>query len=335
MENREQFISSLQALVNSKTPLPGEAPLVIPQDLIDSIYEAPTLTDAVNQAIAVLTGPNSPVSAGDITSIAGMSMEPTLGDPRYEDISAEGLPNFIGVPRNYAVDGVSIYDTDNEGNFLFYKDGSEFSLLANEPPEIVAAVQAELVNGGLLKVGEFVPGRWSTDAEDPSVVAFKKILGRANATGNPDFTVALRWYVDNQESVDAFGAEPAYLPPDYATTSQQVKNLFKTNLKRDPKPYELEMLANQLMSDTKKAFLASQPATLDVGDITGEELLTGNLGNHISEPEVQAETKIDPTARLYETFDRITKPEQERIQTSADIQTVNGIIIDAVTGLNR
>jgi hypothetical protein len=333
--DREQFISALQSLVNSKSAMPGQAPLVIPQDLIDSIYEAPTFTDAVNQAIAVLTGPNSPVSIGDIKSLAGLSTEPQLIDPKYDETIAQDLPNFIGVPRNYAVDGVSIYDTDNEGNFLFYKDGSEYSLLANEPPEIIAAVQAELVNGGLLSVGEFIPGRWSTDEKSPEVIAFKKVLGRANATGNPDFTVALRWYVDNQESVDAFGAEPAYLPPDYATASQQVKNLFKTNLKRDPKPYELEMLANQLLSDSKKAFLASQPATLDVGDITGEELLTGDLGNHITEPEVEADTKIDPTARLYETFDRITKPEQERIQTSADIQTVNGIIIDAVTGLNR
>jgi len=333
--DREQFISALQSLVNSKSPMPGQAPLVIPQDLIDSIYEAPTFTDAVNQAIAVLTGPRSPVSIGDIKSLAGLSTEPQLIDPKYDETIAQDLPNFIGVPRNYAVDGVSIYDTDNEGNFLFYKDGSEYSLLANEPPEIIAAVQAELVNGGLLSVGEFIPGRWSTDEKSPEVIAFKKVLGRANATGNPDFTVALRWYVDNQESVDAFGAEPAYLPPDYATASQQVKNLFKTNLKRDPKPYELEMLANQLLSDSKKAFLASQPATLDVGDITGEESLTGDLGNHITEPEVEADTKIDPTARLYETFDRITKPEQERIQTSADIQTVNGIIIDAVTGLNR
>ena len=333
--DREQFISALQSLVNSKSPMPGQSPLVIPQDLIDSIYEAPTFNDAVNQAIAVLTGPRSPVSVGDIKSLAGLSTEPQLIDPRYDETIAQDLPNFIGVPRNYAVDGVSIYDTDNEGNFLFYKDGSEYSLLANQPPEIIAAVQAELVNGGLLSVGEFIPGRWSTNVKSPEVIAFKEVLGRANATGNPDFTVALRWYVDNQESIDAFGAEPAYLPPDYATASQQVKNLFKTNLKRDPKPYELEMLANQLLSDSKKAFLASQPATLDVGDITGEELLTGDLGNHITEPEVEADTKIDPTARLYETFDRITKPEQERIQTSADIQTVNGIIIDAVTGLNR
>jgi len=121
---------------------------------------------------------------------------------------------------------------------------------------------------------------------------------------------------------------------DYATASQQIKNLFKTNLKRDPKPYELELLAQQLLTDSKQAYLATEEPELQLGNITGEELLTGNLGNHISQPEVQADTKIDPSARLYETFDKITKPEQQRIGESRDIQTTNNIIIDAVTGLS-
>ena len=197
------------------------------QDLIDVIYEAPSIEAAVQQAVAVLTGPNSPLSAGDIYAAGNLSVEPSLQDKTYEQITSNELPNFLGVPRNYAVDGVSIYSTDTEGNFLFYKDGAQFSLLANEPPGLVAAVQAELVNGGILQVGDFVPGKWSTDPKAPEVEAFKKVLGRANATGNPDFTVALRWYVDNQLSVDAFEPQEAYLPPDYATASQQIKNLFK------------------------------------------------------------------------------------------------------------
>jgi len=332
--DKDQLIQNLQALAASKSPLPGQAPLFIPQDLIDVIYEAPSIEAAVQQAVAVLTGPNSPLSAGDIYAAGNLSVEPSLQDKTYEQITSNELPNFLGVPRNYSVDGVSIYSTDTEGNFLFYKEGAQFSLLANEPPELVAAVQAELVNGGILQVGDFVPGKWSTDPKAPEVEAFKKVLGRANATGNPDFTVALRYYVDNQLSVDAFEPQEAYLPPDYATASQQIKNLFKTNLKRDPKPYELELLAQQLLTDSKQAYLATEEPELQLGNITGEELLTGNLGNHISQPEVQADTKIDPSARLYETFDKITKPEQQRIGESRDIQTTNNIIIDAVTGLS-
>ena len=106
--DKDQLIQNLQALAASKSPLPGQAPLFIPQDLIDVIYEAPSIEAAVQQAVAVLTGPNSPLSAGDIYAAGNLSVEPSLQDKTYEQITSNELPNFLGVPRNYAVDGVSI-----------------------------------------------------------------------------------------------------------------------------------------------------------------------------------------------------------------------------------
>ena len=54
-----------------------------------------------------------------------------------------------------------------------------------------------------------------------------------------------------------------------------------------------------------RAFEAQQPAQLDIGDISAEELLTGDLGNHIVEPPVQEETAIDPTSRMLQKFDEL------------------------------
>ena len=333
----EEFIQQLEALVNSKSPLPGQAPLFIPNEVKQILYEQPSVKAAADQAVVALTGTNSPISAGDIYRVAGMTSEPQLTDSQYTAGTFE-LPNFLGVPRNYEVDGVSIYTTDDQGEFLFYQSGAQYALMANQPPEIVAAIQAELVNANLLKLGEFVPGSWGglfIGDEQKDVEAFKKVLEHSNQTGNPDFTMSLRFFVDNQEAIDAFQPQPAYLPPDYATASQSVTNLFENQLGRKPKTYELELLANQLLADTKKAFDAKQPAQLDIGDISAEELLTGNLGNHIVEPLVQEETAIDPSARLLQKFDEITAKEQERLGANRDIQATNRIILNSITGAPR
>lgn len=333
----EQFIQNLISLVNSKSPLSGQSPLVIDQETIDTLLSQPTLDAAINNAIVALTGSNSPISPGDIRAAAQQSSEPQLGDPRYDHLTSE-LPAFLGVPRNYSVDGVSIYTTDENGDFLFYKQGSQYSLIANEPPEVVAALQAELVNAGLLKMGTFIPGRWSVEEDAPETEAFKTVLERANKTGDPDFTNSLRWFVDNQETMEAFEVEPAYLPPDYETVAQQVTNLFRNDqeIRRDPKPYEIKLLADQLIADSEKAWKANQPPKIDIGDITGEELMSGDLGNHIVYDEtVSEDSQINPTANMLATFDRITQNERERISDYDDIQRTNGIIIDSITGAPR
>ena len=200
----EEFIQQLEALVNSKSPLPGQAPLFIPNEVKQILYEQPSVKAAADQAVVALTGTNSPISAGDIYRVAGMTSEPQLTDSQYTAGTFE-LPNFLGVPRNYEVDGVSIYTTDDQGEFLFYQSGSQYALMANQPPEIVAAIQAELVNANLLKLGEFVPGSWGglfIGDEQKDVEAFKKVLEHSNQTGNPDFTMSLRFFVDNLEATN-------------------------------------------------------------------------------------------------------------------------------------
>jgi len=338
----EEFVKLLEQLVGSTKPEPGQSALFIPNEVKENLLSQPTVEAAVNQAIPLLTGANSNITAGDISSLAQMSGEPQLSSDKYsapQDVSA---PQYIGVSRNYSVDTgegtVSITETDVNGDPLFYTLGSEINLLINQPPEVIAAVQAELVNAGMLKLGEFIPGRWggtliNGDYKDQE--AFKNVLARANTTGNPDFTVALRYFVDNQEAIQDVGDEVAYLPPDYAGAVQDVKALFEKKLGRKPKSYELDLFANSLLADQKTLAMSKVPSKLDVGDITGEELMTGDLGNHIVPPPVQLESQINPGARLSERFDNITSKEQERLGVNRDIQRTNRNIIDSITGLLR
>ena len=69
----EQFIQNLISLVNSKSPLSGQSPLVIDQETIDTLLSQPTLDAAINNAIVALTGSNSPISPGDIRAAAQQS----------------------------------------------------------------------------------------------------------------------------------------------------------------------------------------------------------------------------------------------------------------------
>ena len=102
------------------------------------------------------------------------------------------------------------------------------------------------------------------------------------------------------------------------------------------KPYEIKLLADQLIADSEKAWKANQPPKIDIGDITGEELMSGDLGNHIVYDEtVSEDSQINPTANMLATFDRITQNERERISDYDDIQRTNGIIIDSITGAPR
>ena len=79
----EEFVKLLEQLVGSKEPEPGQSALFIPNEVKENLLSQPTVEAAVNQAIPLLTGANSPITAGDITSLAQMGLEPQLFSERY------------------------------------------------------------------------------------------------------------------------------------------------------------------------------------------------------------------------------------------------------------
>jgi len=242
-------------------------------------------------------------------------------------------PDYLGVTADYEPPsgGTDFYTTDDVVN-----------IFAGKSTEEKAAIQADLVNAGLLQMGSFKPGTWDLSTQN----AFKYILSAANQIGvTPEQKkTGARWkevltdYANNPLTVPK--PEAVYLPPDYDSVTNQVKNVFRQSLRRDPKNYELQLLANVLLSESKKQFEQQQKLSqlADDIDVTGEQLLTGSYGNHISstiKKAAEGMEQISPTDAMYSKFEEITKKEKERLGRNYDIQAVNSIILNSITGAPR
>ncbi len=238
-------------------------------------------------------------------------------------------PNYLGVTADYE---------PPQGGADFYTEEDNINLFAGKSAEEIAGIQADLINSGLLELGTFRPGDWDFSTQR----AFTVILSRANRLGvTPEQKAnGARWkevlidYSQNPTTVPK--PESVYLPPDYDAVQQQVKGLFRQQLNRDPKGYELKLLGDLLQSESKKAYELQQELQPDLdAQVTQEELLTGTYGNHLTPVVEPGVTEVSPSAALYQKFDEITEKEQERLGTNRDIQATNRIILNSITGAPR
>ena len=141
-------------------------------------------------------------------------------------------------------------------------------------------------------------------------------------------------------TLPTYQQERVYLPPDYTKVANSINSIFANELGREAEPYELKLLASQYSSDVQSKFqqeesLRQLAAQQEV--ITGEQLLTGEYGNHaVIETEAKIEeedlTAVDPSARMYDTFKNITEKERDRLGRNADIQKSNQLILNSITG---
>ena len=113
-----------------------------------------------------------------------------------------------------------------------------------------------------------------------------------------------------------------------------------TELNRDPSPYELKLLSNELYKQAEAAYAQSQ----ELGQVaqaqpafTGEDLMAGNYGNYAAENvqetiDNQGMTQIDPQSRMKEKFDAITLKEQNRLGENYSARNTRTAILNAITG---
>ena len=245
-------------------------------------------------------------------------------------------PGFLGVesyqPITYQGEAIEIGSVPGEN---FYMDGDQNFGFEGLMPDIIMDLQADFVNAGLLgpKVGiPFRPGVWQRGVEGKIMA---RLMGDANAAGigkaENGWENKLEQYIANP--IDMPSQVEPYLPPDYEALSADINNLFAQGLGRAPRPYELKLLADTYLSDSKKAY--DQKVRL-LEEAEGEVATPDNLaeyGNHTQEL-IQDEglTKIDPSASMLSAFDRITAQERERLGDYDDIQATNSIIINSITG---
>ena len=315
----------VQAIVEQDT-LAGQNPILTEED-IQQMKLMGTTDDVQNYAISKGIA-SAKVNSALISSGIEASADP-LGDITglfgfgTEDSIIGGLPSDY-TPRNPA-------DTD------FYKEGDEYNIFANLPTEDLYSLQARLIQGGLLARGNFTPG----DFDKATASAMRLVLGRQNRIGVKSGEKSTAW----NESLLLYQNEPlpsgeevsVYLPPDYAEVSTRINNLFTQQLNRQPKGYELQLLAEQFYNDASlQSQQQSELAELALGP-TVEELESGNIGTKniqdvVSETGLQ---EVSPTGRLYENFNNLIAKEKERLGANADIQTTGRNMLGTILGTRR
>lgn len=258
----------------------------------------------------IATGLEDVEASEDIGALFGFTDSDLIG----------GLPNDY-VPRNPS-------DTD------FYKDGDEFNIFANLPTESLYQLQARLIQGGLLARGGFTPGDFDTQTQ----AAMRIVLARQNRLGVPQGEKDSAW----NESLLLYQNEPlpsgekveVFLPPDYAEVSTRIKNLFEQDLKRQPKAYELKLLAEQFYKDSE--LKQQQEANLQEMALgpTVQELELGNIGNRDVQDQIDTTgmQEVSPTGRLYENVDSLIKKEKDRLQANDDIQDTTRLMLGTILG---
>ena len=253
-------------------------------------------------------------------------------------IAGEQGPDFIGVRGDTPITYQGLPTTIGEYENNFYIEGDQnFGFTALMPDKIME-LQADLVNANLLgpAVGKpFRPGVWQQGLEGKIMY---QIMSEANTAGigktESGWENMLQVYIDNPIAMPS-QVQP-YLPPDYQSISNSVNNLFEQDLGRAPKPYELKLLADTYLSDSKKAY--DQKVKL-IEESQNQVATPENLaeyGNHTQELiKDEGLADIDPAASMLGAFDRITAQEKERLGDYDDIQATNSIIINSITGAPR
>lgn len=331
----QDFINKLLEVTQSQGPaIQGQNKYTIPTEAVTLIASQTDLDTAISIAseyvpIEIIT---ESLSSGYGSSNQFDPLNPE--DSRARSLLGLDTPQYLGIVDDNYVPPKGADATD------FYYANDAISLFAGQSPDVKADIQADLVNIGYLKPGQFVPGVWG----EQDAIAMTAVLKVQNTLGVPQGKKGTAWEeaieVLLNTTLPTYQQERVYLPPDYSKVSNSINNIFANELGREAEPYELKLLANQYSSDVQSKFqqeesLKQLAAQQEV--ITGEQLLTGEYGNHaVTETEAKIEeeslTAIDPSARMYDTFRNITEKERERLGRNADIQKGNQLILNSIIG---
>ena len=328
-----EFINLLIEQVNYKVNAQGLSRSVLDANSLSILQEQPNVDAAMAEAALLLNGV---MTVDEIQRIGQGGGQPQIQNyPQDTSLFGQTSVSFLGdVPSYYTTPtGRAITEKDEQDEYVFYKQGDQYSKFLGLSPEVKATIQTDLVNSGLLKQGSFLLGEW----DDASAEAMKTVLGRANQTGNPDWIASMKWYVDNQLPAIPT-VDDVFLPPDYTKTANLIDGMFAQSLGREPKEYEKINLLNQynaiiqkqLANKSRVSELIEQPEFQTV-----EELVDyGNHGIEDIQETILEEgiTQIDPSARFQQAFKDATKFETERLRGQADIQRTNQTILNLISG---
>jgi hypothetical protein len=179
-----------------------------------------------------------------------------------------------------------------------YRAGDEVREFMRLDPRQRAQLQRDLAAMGL--INEYREGI----LDSATAGAFQFVLGVANQTGttwnNALLQVGRQAVIDMrdqaEQSPDPTFGEPTYLAPDYASLKQQVKNLFRNQLRRDPTEAELAALSDELSTYHRRAWEAEVEARR-------RDFYTGREAAEGEETTSTTVQSTDPASQFLEMFE--------------------------------
>ncbi len=251
-----------------------------------------------------------------------------------------------------------------------YYDGHENRLFASLTPDTIANIQSKLINAGLLdpESEKFFPGEWFGDAPN----AMKQVLTYANATGvlwedalseleligvgklkdeerkkraKDELERATALRVARATAQQPFIA-PAYIPPDYAELSTNVRQYAEQQLGRDMEDWEVVALADQMaaqhrsgydqhLSNSRRQHEVEQQARVQ----QAERGVRAQFGEEVGPPGEfavgEGKPEVDPISRFKEEFRKRYKPELDVERREEEGEVNRQALLASITGIDR
>lgn len=218
------------------------------------------------------------------------------------------------------------------GVLPIYTDQDTYGIFMQMGTTMRAEVELQLVEAGLLHPDDVRGGGvWSTEAQRAMAV----VMTTANEQGLT-WSESLNLYRANPpagmaDDEDGPGSgrapyvAPTYLAPDYATLAQGVKQVFRQQLNREPRDFELQFLAEQLERDYRAAFdaeVAADRADYNLATVAVEEGTEGLTGGTVR--------SVDPVARLNQAFDERYGPEMNRLERIGEVEQSQASLLASI-----
>lgn len=313
------------------------------QELEAARQSASDVESAINQAggdVAIKRNPDGTpvidlmggfVVEGDVGGQT-MAIDPETGQMRVAFLpeEPEGPPLIGGFPSDYKIDepeadrrlaaaqelmgvrrpGMPSFD-DVIGATPRYFEFDQWRDFATKSPEYQTIVQQQLVDAGLLRESDFVPGVWTYEAARAMEIA----MAESNATsGRRSWVDVLRDRIEGREEAGLSEeaeqllasrrlALPAFREPDYASLSQNVKDLFRNQLGRDPADWEVALLADQLNADYRSAYDADIRALTAEFEAGNRAIIESDETGEAAITSAGTVAAVDPVARLRQRFE--------------------------------
>lgn len=262
----------------------------------------------------------------ELVSMAPMFADPsvkaqaeTLLEGRIADLEQQvpAGPAPIGVPRDFVAQRDVFTHPAQQAESMEvdprYFDGDEWSP-AGQTPEEIAQIQSRLEAAGLLNPDSYWAGTW----DDQTVAAYRSALGMANASGRSadaqiDRLIAtlpesIKEQRARAEAAETFQAPP-YMRPDPDALAQDVKDLFRSRLGREPTPDDLSWGIQGLGADFRAQYEAQVAAAR-------AEFDTARAG----EPGGGTFQSVDPVSSFRERLEQRFGPEIDRLAALPEVR---------------